>query len=163
MKLIRVWRSMPPLVYEQANLLQKEVTELLDHQGLAVSEETRRECLLFILWSVHVGLINMRPGIVRSALQWLHKRKIEKKAQAEYRRLLTQYERRRIEALYVVKNVFAKRTAQGWEIPLSLRSARMFLNNATGEAKRASTANLDDVLLILRRRSATCIGTLLAA
>ncbi|PJG49435.1 hypothetical protein CAF53_15335 [Sphingobium sp. LB126] len=153
---------MPPLVEDQVDLLRKEIRSILDREGWAVSEETSRECFLFILWSVHIGLMNMRPGLTRSVLFWLHKRKIRALAIAGDRRLFPQYERRLIEALYVVKNVYVERTEQGWAPPLSHRSARMFLNNAAPEARSAPGRLLDDVLLILRRRSSACTATLLA-
>lgn len=162
MKFLLLWRRLSPLVYQQTDLLRDDVADFLDRRGLPASEETSRECLLFILWSVHVGLMNMRPGIRRSLLLWLHKRKVAKVAQAGDPRLVTLYERRLVEALYVITNIFAERTAQGWSLPLSPRFARMFLNNATTGSGDVSKAAADDVLPILRSRSAACIGTFLA-
>lgn len=163
MNLICLWRRMPHLVDEQSGLLREEIVGILKRQGLTVSEDTSRECFLFILWSVHVGVMNLRPGFTRSMLLWLHKRKITKVSKSGDPRLPALYERRLIEALYVVKNLFVERTEQGWAPPLSLRSARLFLNNASSEARLASADLLEDVLLILRRRSSACAGTLLAA
>ena len=163
MRLMRVWRRMPALVHEQADLLRGEVADIFDRQGVAVSQDTHRECLLFILWSVHAGLLNMRAGLPRGVLLWLHRRKVARTARSGDHRLLPLYERRLIEALYVVRNIVAERTAQGWALPLSTRTARMFLKNASPPAGPVQAAMLDDVLAILRRRSSACIGTLLAA
>lgn len=163
MNFVRLWRHLPPLVDGQVALLRDEISDVLDHHGLAVSEDATRECLLFILWSVHVGLMNMRPGITRNILRWLHKRKIKKTSKTQDRYLAALYERRLIEALFVVKNIVVKRTEQGLAPPLSRRSAKMFLKNVSAEARGAPTGFLDEVLLILRRRCSACAGRILTA
>ncbi|RYY29307.1 MAG: hypothetical protein EOP62_00225 [Sphingomonadales bacterium] len=163
MNFVRVWRRMPPLVDSQVALLQDEIGQVLDSQGLAVSATAHRESTLFVLWSVHAGLMNMRPGISRSVLLWLHKRKIAQTAKARDRQLLALYERRVIEVMFVVKNIVFERTEQGLALPLSRRTAKMFLKNLSPEAANAPVDLLDDVLLILRRRSSACAGKLLAA
>ncbi|MBH2000586.1 MAG: hypothetical protein I8H96_15825 [Sphingomonadaceae bacterium] len=163
MNLMRLWQRLPPLVDSQVGLLRDEVAGVLDRQGVAVSEAADRECMLFVLWSVHVGVVNMRPGITRNILMWLHKRKIKQTAKAQDRDLVALYERRLIEVLFVIKNIIVERTEQGLAPPLSRRTARMFLKNISTEVGGAHPDLLDEVLLILRRRSSACAERLLAA
>ena len=163
MKFLRIWRRVPPLVHEQADLLREEVTVVLAREGLAPSEETGRECTLFILWSVHAGLMNIRPALVRNALLWLHRRKVAHTARAGDPDLLPLYERRRIEALYAVRNIFAEQTPRDWMLPLSSRLARMFIRNASAGAQQVSRSAIEEVLRVLRPRSSACVRALLSA
>ena len=164
MTFIRLWRTMPSLVHEQTDMLRAEMAELFERQGLPVSDETRRECLLFILWSIHVGLANMHPKFLGSLLSWVHRRKIRAHERADHPRLMAQFERRQIEALYGVWNILAARNGQDWEITMSPRSARLFLEKASAGMPVAMPVTvLDTVLGILRRRNSACLGVVLAA
>lgn len=158
MKFIQIWRAMPSLVYQQADLLRDEVAEALERQGLPVPADMRRECLLFILWSVHVALVNIRPIFLRAPLVWLHRRRIMRRECD----LLAHYDRRRIEALYGVWSIMATQTRQGWEIAMTPRSARIFADKAAVGRANLSSVMLERLFAILRQRNSICLSAVLA-
>ncbi len=162
MKVWRIWRQLPPLVDEQTRQLNAEIHETLEREGLPPSERTARECFLFVLWSVHVSLSNMRPGVTRRLLLALHGWKIRRLAGGRDEALLHLYERRRIEALYVIRNIHITRHGDGFAPPLTRRLARMFLRNAAGEAHQAPGGLVEEVQAILSRHTAACAGALLS-
>jgi len=162
MNVWRIWRQLPPLVDEQTRQLNAEIHATFAREGLAPSERTARECFLFVLWSVHVSLSNMRPGFTRLMLLALHGWKIRRLAGRKDEALTRLYERRRIEALYVIRNIHIARRADGFAPPLTQRLARMFLRNAAGEVRHVPGGLVEEVLAILSRHTAACAGALLS-
>ncbi|SCW68871.1 hypothetical protein SAMN02927924_02154 [Sphingobium faniae] len=160
--ILKTWRAMPALVEEQSRALRTSLREALDDADMPMPPEAERECFIFVLWSVHICLMNMRPGMSRTVLQWLHERRIKRVGKGDGR-LLAHYRRRRIEALYVVRNVMLERDGPYWAPPLSTRSARMFLDKAFAEKGQLPMDVVHSVLRSLKQSSSACAQRLLAA
>ena len=156
-----IWRRIPRLVEEQSHLLTEDVARTFRQHGIEAGDDARRECRLFVLWSVHVGLTNLPAGLSRTLLQWLHERRIARASDIIGADDAPLYRRRKIEALYVVRNLFLETGEHGLAPPLTVRSARFFVAKAAGGEQAAPPELLADMLCLLRRASSTCAAACL--
>lgn len=161
MKLLHMWRRMPPLVYQQAELLQQDILEAIDLDGLLPTPHAKRECFLFSLWSVHIALMHLPPGPSRAILLWWHEHNIRRVAKTTNPGLFDEYARRQIDALYVVTNIDVVKSDAGWCVPVSERLARLFTKKLTTTPHKASEELVQMVLATLKKHSAASVSAIL--
>lgn len=151
------------LIAENIPELHHETAALFEANGI----DTRGlgpECAAFILWSVHVGIVNARTSELD---RWIAERLLEKQVS----RIARMEGDRGLEALYrlrcgqvlaTTRNIFLYRSGEGDPpaLPVTPAGARLFVRQATGGRAALPPAGLTSLLELLKARFWLCVKPL---
>ena len=148
--LSRSGRHYAPLIPGSMAQLQGRVAACLDAHGIAPTPSLQRECAAFVLWSVHVGIVNAtttEPD--RWLSRWILNRQIDRiDPEGELRAL---YRRRCTEALGASPNIYlyqARESAMP-RLPVTAASAKLFLRKVADIRLSIHSPAVADMLAIL--------------
>ncbi|HEY1146181.1 MAG TPA: hypothetical protein VGE84_07570 [Allosphingosinicella sp.] len=151
------------LIAENIPELHREAVALFEANGL----DTRGlgpECAAFILWSVHVGIVNARTSELD---RWIAERLLEKQVSRIAKRegdagLDALYRLRCGQVLATTRNIFLYRSGEGDlpALPVTLAGARLFVRQATGGRGALPAAALASLLELLKAHFWSCVKPL---
>jgi hypothetical protein len=165
------WRLIPQLVEQNAALLQADITTLLSTHGLTPLAQTGQECLVFALWSADVAMINAQEDrLAWKVAAWTFHRRVGRLGERLSRTMQIDpagiehvYRRRTIEVLATIRSVFLTQGPAGPALPLSIRSARLFLQKIVHVQPARRQALAEELLPLLKSRGWACAAPLLSA
>lgn len=151
------------LIAENTAELHDEAAALFEANGL----DTRGlgpECAAFILWSVHVGIVNARTSELD---RWIAERLLEKQVSRIARRegdagLDALYRLRCGQVLATTRNIFLYSSGEGDlpALPVTLAGARLLVRQATGGRGVLPAAGLTSLLGLLKAHFWACVQPL---
>lgn len=151
------------LIAENIAELHRETVALFEANGLD-TRGLHSECAAFILWSVHVGIVNARTSDLD---RWIAERLLEKQVSRMARRkgdvgLEALYRLRCSQVLATTRNIFLYRSEQGHlpAFPVTPASARLFVRQATGGRGALARAGLENLHELLKARFWACVQPL---
>jgi hypothetical protein len=168
--LFRKRRVISRLIAQGIPALHRELAPLFRSQGYEAGDRLVVECAVFVLWSIHVGIMNARTSALDRYLanRWLERRaeRPERLVEdADCRPIIDVcpiYHRRCMEVLATTRTIYLHE----WDgedlldIPVRPATATFFCHNVAGVSALFSKAALDELRRDLKESFWSCVKPL---